>query len=113
MCTWLQLKVILLTPCLFQGFRMSHTYQQLRIFNILLAAGILIFSILKQDLEFQHPAYKFLNFQRCDGKILKTYKAKSCESTKIPGCLYNVYKLRLLFNQVKIDQIIRSDWTLL
>ena len=88
-------------PLLVSRFLHEHTYQQLRIFNILLAG----------TLSFQHLAYKFLNFQCRDGKILKTYKAKSCEATKIPGCLYNVYKLRLLFNQVKIDQIIRSELT--
>ena len=74
-------------PLLVSRFLHEHTYQQLRIFNILLA-GTLIFSILKQDLEFSTSCLQVLNFQRCDGKILKTYKAKSCEATKIQGRLY-------------------------
>lgn len=111
MCTWLQLKVILFTPCLFQGFRMSHTYQQLRIFNILLA-GTLIFSILKQDLEFSTSCLQVLKFPTSwwqDLENLQSQKLWSHKDSRLP-----VYKLRLLFNQVQIiDQIISSHWTLL
>ena len=48
-------------PLLFSRFPHEHTYQQLRIFNVLLP-GTSIFSILKQDLEFLTSCLQVLNF---------------------------------------------------
>ena len=98
-------------PLLVSRFLHEHTYQQLRIFNILLA-GTLIFSILKQDLEFSTSCLQVLKFPTLwwqDLENLQSQKLWSYKDSRSP-----VYKLRLLFNQVQIiDQIISSHWTLL